>query len=56
MKIDLSKKVYHRNRWDITTHFKAEHMFSQNWNRLSLKGNTTYYISPNFGYCRRFGY
>ncbi|APD06533.1 hypothetical protein UJ101_01002 [Flavobacteriaceae bacterium UJ101] len=46
-KIDLKKNVYHRNRWDIATSFRAEHIFSQNWTRLSLKETTKYYISPN---------
>lgn len=46
-KIDLKKNIYHRNRWDIMTSLRAEHIFSQNWTRLSLKGSTKYYITPN---------
>ncbi len=47
IKFDLKKNVYHRNRWDINTGVKVEHIFSQNWTRLSLKGSTSYYIAPS---------
>ncbi len=46
-KIDLRKNIYHVHPWDMNTQLKAEHVFSQSWNRLSLKGIAKYYISSN---------